>query len=258
MIFDIIVFVVLLISALHAFWRGFIREVLTIFGAIGGIFAAITFGNTVRPTMDGWLGIVDGEKVEKLFDMVPMTIVSAALSYGLVFILVFGVLSFISHMIAEQVRALGLGAVDRTLGVVFGLLRGLLILGIFYLPVHIVMDQANKDKWFKDARTYIYIEGVAKWLESVLPENLLPLREEDNAKDSEGADNGARGVLQQLDVLKNDGSKKPDDATPNPGSTTPATDAPKDQGTGYGEKQRETLDHLIEKGIDAGVQKITQ
>jgi membrane protein required for colicin V production len=159
MIFDIIILGVVLVSALHAFWRGFIREILTIFGAIGGVFATLAYGDDLRPLMDGWLGVVDGKDAEKLFGMVSMSIVSIGLAYLAIFVLVFGVLSFIAHLIAEQVRALGLGAVDRTLGVVFGLARGLLIVGIFYLPLHIMKVDESKKEWFQDSHTHFIVRA---------------------------------------------------------------------------------------------------
>lgn len=182
MIFDIIVLAVLLVSSLHAFWRGFIREVLTIFGAIGGVFAALAFGDDVRPLMDSWLGVTEGADVTKLFNVIPMTLVSTLLSYGAVFILVFGVLSFISHLIAEQVRALGLGAVDRTLGVVFGLARGLVILGIFYLPIHIMMDDKTKTSWFQESQTHPIIAGVSGVIEQWMPNSFLVAKDGETKK----------------------------------------------------------------------------
>lgn len=234
MVFDIIVIVVLLISALHAFWRGFIREILTIFGAIGGVFAALAFSPMLRPLMDSWLGIKEGAEPTKLFQIIPMELVSGALSYGAIFIIVFGVLSFISHLIAEQVRALGLGAVDRTLGVVFGLARGLLILGIFYLPIHIIMDDDTKKEWFKSTRTHVYIEAIATAIENNLPDDLLPLKETEKKETDPGTDipSGLEGM------------QKPET---NPASTDTS---------GYDTKQREMLNTLITKGIAAGVETI--
>lgn len=233
MIFDIVVLLVLLISALHAFWRGFIREVLTILGAIGGVFAAITFAGQMRPITDGWLGVSDGEKVAKLFDIIPMNLVSSALSYGLIFLVVFGVLTLISHLIAEQARALGLGAVDRTLGVVFGIARGVLILMIFYLPVYIVIDQKNKDAWFKESKTYVYVDTGTQWMIAQLPEEMRPTTKtpEDNQKIAEPS---------AIDELRSTA----------PAAGTPSTPKPKVEG-GYNDLQRQVLDKLIDKGVEA-------
>ncbi len=233
MIFDIIVLAVLLVSSLHAFWRGFIREVLTIFGAIGGVFAALAFGDDVRPLMDSWLGVTEGADVTKLFNVIPMTLVSTLLSYGAVFILVFGVLSFISHLIAEQVRALGLGAVDRTLGVVFGLARGLVILGIFYLPLHIMMDDKTKTNWFQESQTHPIIAGVSGVIEQWMPNSFLVAKDGETKKESPLIDPAAAAVQGVIKELKST-------ITP---AADPASDTPPTQG--YAPDSGEKLNKLI-------------
>ena len=155
-----------------------------------------------------------------------MVLVSTCLSYLLVFVLVFGVLSFISHLIAEQVRAIGLGAVDRTLGVVFGLVRGLLIIGIFYLPMHLLMDPKDKESWFKDSQTHIVVEHVAGWIETMIPNSIKPAGAEATTKGETGPT--TREQLKDQGVLpKQDGSSS----------------------TGYTPDARQVLEHLIDQGI---------
>lgn len=224
MIFDIIIVAVVLISALHAFWRGFIREILTIFGAIGGLFATLAYGDDLRPLMDGWLGVADGADGEKLFGVVSMSIVSAGLSYLAVFVLVFGVLSFIAHLIAEQVRALGLGAVDRTLGVVFGLARGLLIVGIFYLPLHILMSDDDKESWFKDSNTYPLVSAVSGWIETALPDDMMPFSNQPG-KDKPEDESAAKAAIAE--------------PAPEPKTATPSSG-------GYTDQDRSKIDTLID------------
>ena len=65
MIVDILVLAVLLISALIAFLRGFIREVLTITGVVGGLAAAYFGGPLLAPLMRGWLGVQEGVEPNK-------------------------------------------------------------------------------------------------------------------------------------------------------------------------------------------------
>jgi hypothetical protein len=113
MIIDILVLLVLALSALIAFLRGFIREVLTIFGVLGGMVAAYYAGPMLLPLMEGWLGVDPAaEDPQKLFDIIPYTYVAAFLAYGSIFVIVVVILSIISHMIAEAVKSVGLGAVD--------------------------------------------------------------------------------------------------------------------------------------------------
>ena len=66
MIFDFIVVLAVLASALISFMRGLIREVLTIAGVVGGGAAAVFFGPSLAPLMRDWLGAGNGKK---LFDI---------------------------------------------------------------------------------------------------------------------------------------------------------------------------------------------
>lgn len=246
MIFDILAIAVLLISALHAFWRGFIREVLTILGALGGLFAAVTFGAQLIPITNGWLGVEAGKEPEKLFDAIPYDQISIVLAYAIVFIIVFGILSVFSHLIAESARSIGLGAVDRTLGVVFGLARGLLVLGIFYLPVHLAMDNESKEKWFKDARTHVYVEGVARMIEHYAG-GLLP-HDGDKDDKEKSVTTGARDALRQMQILPGEKTNNTEaGTTPPPPDPSSAPQPQPNNGQGYAAPARQLLNNLIDQ-----------
>lgn len=150
--------------------RGFIREVLTIAGVAGGLAAAYFGAPVLLPHMAGWLGVEEGIQPERLFGILPYDILAQILSYGLIFIVVVIALSVVSHMLAETARSLGLGAVDRSLGFVFGLIRGVLLLGLLYLPFHLFIDADAKAAWFDGSRTHFYIEKTAGAMQSFLPE----------------------------------------------------------------------------------------
>lgn len=81
-IIDIAVVLIVLVSAGVSFFRGFVREVLTIFGVIGGALAAYLFGDKVAPVFEGWLGVKEGEKPERLFDLIPYDIVANICEIG--------------------------------------------------------------------------------------------------------------------------------------------------------------------------------
>jgi len=159
MIIDLVVAAILLISAVISFLRGLIRETLTIAGIIGGFVAAFYLGDNLAPVFRNWFG-VDSENPSKLFDVIPMTIVADGLAYAFIFIAVVIIISVISHFIGGAVRAMGLGPVDRTLGVIFGVVRGALLLGLIYLPFHLLMDAESKTKYFSDSKTFGYIEKI--------------------------------------------------------------------------------------------------
>jgi membrane protein required for colicin V production len=170
MIIDIVVGAVVLISAIISFLRGLIRETLTIAGVIGGFFAAVYFGPKLAPTFSSWIGVAeDQEEIRKLFDIVPMNIVADICAYASVFIIVVIIISLISHFTAGAAKAMGLGPIDRTLGVIFGIARAIVLLGLLYMPFHLLMDTDSKTKYFGESKTHTIIEGTAQFMTRFLP-----------------------------------------------------------------------------------------
>ncbi|HPQ51327.1 MAG TPA: CvpA family protein [Alphaproteobacteria bacterium] len=222
---DIGVILVLLISAGVSFFRGAIREVLTIVGVMGGALAALIFGGSLKPLTHGWFGIKDGVDAGKLFDILPMSLVADITAYAMVFIGVFVLLQLASYFLSSSAHAVGLGPIDRTLGVFFGLARGVLLLGLIYLPFYLILPEDNKKEWLSDAKTMFYVEQVSEWMASYLPQD---------GKDSDVADD-ARDKLREIDVL---GEKRlqPDQK-----------DQISNSSDGYNDRDRDGLDSLLDK-----------
>lgn len=239
MIVDVLVLAVLLISAFIAFLRGFIREVLTVTGVVGGLAASYFGGPLLVPHMRGWFGLKEGEEPGRLFDVVPYDIVADVLSYGSVFVVVVIILSIASHFLAEGARNLGLGAIDRTLGFIFGLARGVLLLGLFYLPVHFFIDQDSKESWFSGSKTHFYLEKVAAALAELVPSSAIEGMEEGIDEASE-----TRKKLEEINLLKKEG-------TASDKKDTPPAPAPEDAAKqGYTEEFRQQMDELFQQKGD--------
>jgi membrane protein required for colicin V production len=227
-IIDIGVLLILLISAGVAFFRGFIREVLTIVGVIGAALASLMFGKLLAPHMREWFGVVEGQPAEKLFDLIPYSIVADVSAYASIFLVVFIILQLASHFISASAKAVGLGPVDRALGVAFGLVRGLILLAILYLPFSAILTQKQKDSWLEGSVTFMYIEATSEWLASFLPDG-----------DKQKTISDTREKLKAMDVL--DSGKNEDDATSDAKDDKPAG--------GYSDQDREKLEGLIENQV---------
>lgn len=234
MVVDIVVGLVTLVSSIIAFLRGFIREVLTIFGVVSGLLAAYFGGGHLAVYMNQWLGVKEGEPIPELFGMIPYNIIADALSYGAIFITVVIILSILSHFLAETAKTLGLGAIDRTLGVVFGIARAVLLLGLVYLPFHFILEAETKAKWFEGSRTYIYIEKTAIQLSQLLPEDKQKEFEEEMQGLSETLN--AKEKLQEIEVLQSD---EPDSQL--------ESDQQNKQGQGYDPEFRQKMDELFQR-----------
>ncbi|MCD8562823.1 MAG: CvpA family protein [Alphaproteobacteria bacterium] len=209
MVIDILVGLVLFLSALISFLRGFIREVLTIFGTVGALAAAYYTGPTLEPLMRGWLGVKEGEPAPELFDIIPYTILAQIMAYGSVFLIVLIVLSIISHILAETARKIGLGAIDRTLGVIFGLARGFVILALIYIPLKLFAGPERIDNWFEGSKTHLYIDLGATWITDLLPENTL------ETGDVAPSESEAREKLEKMKLLNPESAKKIEESLKN-------------------------------------------
>lgn len=250
MIFDAVILAAIILSAVIAALRGFIREVLTIIGVVGGLAAAFVGGPLLQPVMRSWLGVGkggDGEEQQKLFDIIPMTIVADICAYGLIFIIVVIVLTVISHFVATGVKAIGLGPVDRILGVVFGAARAVLLMALLYLPVYILVQEEDRDEWFKGSYSRVYIEKTAAWIAGYLPKGSDETMESTASDASRKADEISQR-LEDMDRLKKsaDRANQALDAARGTLKDAPPQPAVKQDGAGYQPDYREDLDALIE------------
>lgn len=169
MVFDIIVLCIVFCSAIVAFIRGFVREVLTILGLLGAALSALFFGPKMVPVTTGWLVDPAAEAPQKLFNIVPYHMLATVSAYVLVFVVVLVALSVLSHYAAKMVHSMGLGPVDRSLGVAFGLARGVFLIGIIYLPLHIILSDEQRNEWFGSAKTLPYVTYTAEFMQALLP-----------------------------------------------------------------------------------------
>ncbi len=246
MVVDIIAALIMLASIGISILRGFIREVLTIFGLVGGAIAAYVGGPLLMPVMKDWFGIVEGdEDPEKFFGVVPYPLLSDIISYAVIFIIFVILFSVISHFLAESVKKLGLGAVDRTLGMVFGIARGVLFLGLLYLPIYYLVDDKQMEEWdwLKTSKSRIYLEATSKWIATYIPTNESAGDNASNSDSGVSVMNEARKKLEEMNLLQKD-------------SSTPVNDNHRNS-EGYSDEFRSKMDKLIEEATsgDDGVDK---
>lgn len=245
MVFDIIVIVALIISALIAFLRGFIREVLTILGVVGGAAAAYFLGPLASPEVQEWIGsgsTSEDGKVENFMGMIPYPLLADGIAYGTIFIIFVIMLSVISHFLAEGAKSVGLGALDRTFGVIFGIARGVLLLALMYLPVYLMVEEKIRKEWFTGCRSCIYVDMTATWISATW----IPRPEESIEKAKEGAKSLAsetREKLENLEILNPNTPEK---------MKIQVNNEKRDQkgDSGYKSEQRRNLQDLFEENMN--------
>ncbi len=155
-IVDIAVGVVLLLSALLAYARGFVHEVLSVGGWIGAIFATIHGYPYLRPYAH---------------ELISIEIV-ADLSAGIgLFVVTLLILSLLTRVIAKGVQSSALNALDRSLGFLFGVLRGAVLISLAYIGVEWMVPPDEQPEWMTTARSMPLIQEGAAFMITLVPED---------------------------------------------------------------------------------------
>jgi membrane protein required for colicin V production len=158
-IFDGIVIGVVLFSAVLAMVRGFSREVLSIASWAGSVAAAYYLYPLLLPYVKNY---TSDDRI------------ALAGSAGIIFIVSLIVISFITSRIADFIIDSRIGALDRTLGFLFGAARGLLLLVVAVAFWNWLIDVRQRPDWVNNSKSKPYLDQLVLKLEAVLPEDIEP------------------------------------------------------------------------------------
>lgn len=150
---DWVFIAVLGVSLLLGVWRGLVREVLSLVNWVLAFYLAQWFAQDAAKYL-------------------PMSGVSDVLRYAIGFALVFVVSAFAGGLVvwglSKLVSSAGLGLVDRSLGAVFGLLRGMIFL--LALAVVVAMTPAKSETWWTQSVMATATLHTLTLIKPVLPE----------------------------------------------------------------------------------------
>lgn len=133
-VFDWSVIGVVALSMLFAYARGFTRELIALLAWVVGFFAAVAF----TPLVGAWLPDF-GENAVVRYLVAFVLILLAALLAG----------ALVAWPLSSVIRKAGLGFVDRFLGAVFGIARGLVLVMAFVLIAG--LTTLPRQDWWQNA-----------------------------------------------------------------------------------------------------------
>ena len=142
-ILDYIYILVILASTVWATIRGGVYETIA---TLSWIVAAIS-ARFISPSLDKLL--------QQWFHVPDSTVVTLVVSYFIVFFVILIIVSFINHKIHERIQDSFLSVVDRTLGVIFGIIRSIIAMGFVYWGMLWYYSDVPRGlpAWIADART---------------------------------------------------------------------------------------------------------
>lgn len=144
-----------LVSAMLAMVRGFSREILSIASWAAAALAAFFFHDALLPYVKPY---ISNDKI------------ALAASAAIVFFIALIVVTVITMKIADFIIDSRVGALDRTLGFLYGAARGVLVVAVGLLFFNWLVG-AQQPGWVAQAKSRPLLESIGAKLESILPDD---------------------------------------------------------------------------------------
>jgi membrane protein required for colicin V production len=162
-IFDAVVLGILLVSCLFAFFRGFVREILSLGAWVGAAMITLYYFPEVA---------------EKLQPHFKSAIVAAGIATLGLYIGALMGFSLINMFIFKFLKSgEEIGPVDNILGLMFGALRGAFVVSLGYFLMAMVLPGDDTPEWLKQSVTLPYVEQGSLTLARIAPDYLRDMAE---------------------------------------------------------------------------------
>lgn len=149
---DFAIIGIILLSVIIGLWRGFVQEMLSLVGWVLAVWVTITFNEP----LEQWLQ-----------PQIETPILRTALAMGLLF---FGVLllsTLVNFFLARLIGRAGLSKVNRTVGLAFGVARGVLLITVAVLLAG--LTNVPRESWWHQSMLVPHFQELALWSSQWLP-----------------------------------------------------------------------------------------
>lgn len=154
-VIDILIAAAIVLSIVVGLFRGFVKEAVSLGALLFAIWAAMYFGPEVGTVSETWFR---SDELQAWFGRV------------LVFAVVLTAGGLLGWALSKLVRLSILSGMDRFVGGIFGLARGLLLVGVFILGGQYA--GFDNDDWWKSSKLVPELMIIAEWIAVMAPEGL--------------------------------------------------------------------------------------
>lgn len=166
--FDLIVLLIVGVSAIGGFLRGFVQEVLSIAAWVLAIFAIHYLHTDLTAAILSYMGS-------------PVT--AAILAFALLLLIPYAAMKLIARVAGRTSRNSVLGPIDRVLGFGFGALKGVIIVVVAFsllvLGYDTVWGSKGRPVWIAEARTYQFVDAGSRAMVQIIAERRAQLMDEE-------------------------------------------------------------------------------
>jgi len=152
---DVLIIVVVLVSALVGGFRGLLKEALTLVSWITALWVAWQFHPYLALHLSPWI------------DEPSLRVLAAVVTLFVLSLVLFTALSYLLTKLVDQV---GLGGLNRSLGALFGLMRG--VVAILLLTMLATLTPIIHEQWWQNSLLLPYFLVLAEWARQWLPSGI--------------------------------------------------------------------------------------
>lgn len=153
---DLAVLGVIALSSLISLIRGFVKESISL---VTWVVAGVIAFRYFSPLADLLEPFVDSLTIRSW------------IGGGILFLATLIVGAIVNFIVSQLVSKTGLSGTDKTLGVVFGAARGVLIVSMVVLILS--LTSVPSTDWWQDAATIGFFEQLAEWIKGIIPANAV-------------------------------------------------------------------------------------
>jgi membrane protein required for colicin V production len=154
---DVFLALIVLGSTLLGLLRGFVREAVSLAFWILAIWAAWKFGTMVEAHLGGLLA---DPKVAPWVGRLVILVLVLLVGWA------------IGMLLSYFARSAGLGPLDRVIGLLFGIARGMVLMGLMIIGGELL--HLNEEDWWSRSKLVPYGEAVGDWLRAMVGERGEP------------------------------------------------------------------------------------
>lgn len=174
--FDIAVLLLVGLSAITGFVRGFVQELLALFAWVFAVFAIRSLHAPVTAFFEPHIGTSSG---------------AAILAFAILLLVPYAVVKLVANWAGNKSRESLLGPIDRVLGFGFGAVKGMIIavlaFSVLVLGYDTVWGASGRPTWITQAKTYPFVNASSEELLTMLAERRERLKEQNEKAHIRGA-----------------------------------------------------------------------
>lgn len=149
---DVAILIIISLSAVISLFRGFVREAVSLATWAVAFWVAISFSDKMAPLLES---------------MIESPTIRLTVAFATLFLITLIAGAMVNYLISQLVQKTGMGGTDRMLGIIFGIGRGILIVGVLVLLGGI--PPLFEEVWWQESMLIKHFQDMAIWMRDFLP-----------------------------------------------------------------------------------------